>query len=298
MNFFENCTLCPRKCGVNRVNGETGFCGETSKIKAARAALHHWEEPCISGERGSGTVFFSGCNLGCIFCQNHEISRGQAGKEVSPERLFDVFFELKEQGAHNINLVTPTPFLPTILDVVKKAKKENIGIPFILNCGGYESVEMLKEAEGLIDVYLPDFKYISADLAEQYSRAKDYPEVAKTALFEMVRQQPKCAFSEDGMIVKGVIVRHLILPGCVKDSKDVLSYLHRTYKDQIYVSIMNQYTPVRHLSAYPKLNRPVTMREYERVLEHALSIGIEQAFVQEGETAKESFIPAFDHEGV
>ena len=298
MNFFENCTLCPRKCGVNRVNGETGFCGETSKIKAARAALHHWEEPCISGERGSGTVFFSGCNLGCIFCQNHEISRGQAGKEVSPERLFDVFFELKEQGAHNINLVTPTPFLPTILDVVKKAKKENIGIPFILNCGGYESVEMLKEAEGLIDVYLPDFKYISADLAEQYSRAKDYPEVAKTALFEMVRQRPKCVFSEDGMIVKGVIVRHLILPGCVKDSKDVLSYLHRTYKDQIYVSIMNQYTPVRHLSAYPKLNRPVTMREYERVLEHALSIGIEQAFVQEGETAKEGFIPAFDHEGV
>ena len=298
MNFFENCTLCPRKCGVNRVRGEVGFCGETSKIKAARAALHHWEEPCISGKNGSGTVFFSGCNLGCIFCQNHEISRGQAGKEVSLERLFDIFFELKEKGAENINLVTPTPFLPTILDVVKKARKENIGIPFILNCGGYESVEMLKRAEGLIDVYLPDFKYISPDLAEEYSKARNYPEVAKEALAEMVRQQPECVFAEDGMIVKGVIVRHLILPGCVKDSKDVLSYLHRTYKDQIYISIMNQFTPVRHISAFPKLNRPVTTREYERVLEHAIVIGIEQAFVQEGETAKESFIPAFQNEGI
>lgn len=298
MKIYENCTLCPRKCDVNRAIGETGFCGETQTIRAARAALHPWEEPCISGEKGSGTVFFSGCNLGCVFCQNQEISRGKTGKEITPERLLDIFFELKEQGAENINLVTPTHFLPTVLKVVEKAKKENIGIPFVLNSSGYESVDVLKKAEGLIDVYLPDFKYISADLAEQYSRAKDYPEVAKKALAEMVRQQPKCVFSEDGKILKGVIVRHLILPGCVKDSKAVLSYLHKTYKHQIYISIMNQYTPVHHISAFPKLNRPVTAREYERVLEHALSIGIEQAFIQEGETAKESFIPVFENQGI
>ncbi len=298
MGFYETCTLCPRMCGVNRAKGNVGFCGETDKIKVARAALHFWEEPCISGKNGSGTVFFSGCNLGCVFCQNHEISKGHRGKEIAPERLFDIFFELKDMGAENINLVTPTPFLPSILEVIEKAKKENIGIPFVLNCGGYESVELLKRAEGLIDIYLPDFKYISEDLAEKYSKAKNYPIVAKEALFEMVRQKPKCIFSEDGKLLHGVIVRHLILPGCVKDSKAVLSYLHKTYKNQIYISIMNQFTPVRHLSAYPKLNRPVTAREYERVLEHAILLGIEQAFVQEGETAEESFIPSFDNEGV
>lgn len=298
MKAYENCTICPRKCGVNRAKGEVGVCGMENRIKVARAALHPWEEPCISGEKGSGTVFFSGCNLGCVFCQNHEISKGHAGKEISPERLFDIFFELKEQGAANINLVTPTHFLPSILETVEKAKKENIGIPFVLNSSGFESVEVLKQAEGLIDIYLPDFKYISEDLAEKYSKARNYPDVAKRALAEMVRQQPKCVFKEDGMILRGVIVRHLLLPGQVKDSKAVLSYLHATYKNQIYISIMNQFTPVRHISEFPKLNRPVTAREYERVLEHAISIGIEQAFIQEGETAKESFIPAFDGEGV
>lgn len=298
MEFFENCRICPRDCGANRAMGDVGFCGETDKIKVARAALHFWEEPCISGKNGSGTVFFSGCNLGCVFCQNYELSKEHCGKEISQERLFDIFFELKDKGAENINLVTPTPFLPSVLSVVEKAKKENIGIPFVLNTGGYESVEMLKRAEGLIDIYLPDFKYISEELAEKYSKAKDYPEVAKAALFEMVRQQPKCIFSADGKLLRGVIVRHLILPGCVKDSKAVLSYLHKTYQDKIYISIMNQFTPVRHLSAHSKLNRPVTVREYERVLEHALLLGIEQAFIQEGETAKESFIPVFDNEGV
>lgn len=265
---------------------------------AARAALHFWEEPCISGKNGSGTVFFSGCNLGCVFCQNQEISKGPAGKEITQERLFEIFFMLKENGAHNINLVTPTHFMPSVLRAVEKAKRENIGIPFVLNCGGYESVETLKKAKGLIDVFLPDFKYISEGLAQKYSGASDYPEVAKTALAEMVRQQPTCKFSEDGMMSNGVIVRHLLVPGCVKDTKAVLSYLYKTYGDRIYISIMNQFTPTAALNEFPEINRKVTAREYERVIDYALSLGIQNAFIQEGETAIESFIPAFDGAGI
>lgn len=239
MSAFSACRICPKNCGVNREIGETGFCRAGANLTVARAALHHWEEPCISGSRGSGTVFFAGCNLGCVFCQNAKISRGGAGKEITADRLYEIFFELERKGAHNINLVTPSHFLPKILPVIRRAKENGFKIPFVMNCGGYESVDSLKALEGLIDIYLPDFKYISPKLAEKYSHAPNYAEIAKAALSEMVRQQPACCFSEDGLLTRGVIVRHLLLPGQIKDAKAVLSYLFKTYGNQIFISIMN-----------------------------------------------------------
>ena len=298
MSAFSACRICPKNCGVHREIGETGFCHTGANLTVARAALHHWEEPCISGSRGSGTVFFAGCNLGCVFCQNTKISRGGAGKEITADRLYEIFFELERKGAHNITLVTPSHFLPTILPVIRRAKESGISIPFVLNCGGYESVDSLKALEGLIDIYLPDFKYISPKLAGKYSHAPNYAEVAKAALREMVRQQPSCCFSKDGLLTRGVIVRHLLLPGQIKDAKAVLSYLFTTYGNQIFISIMNQFTPTKTLENYPEINRKVTKREYETLIDYALSLGIEHAFIQEGETAQESFIPDFTNQGV
>ena len=294
---MSRCTICPRACGADR-DETVGVCGVTNNITLSRAALHHWEEPCISGKNGSGTVFFSGCNLGCVFCQNHRISRGKTGKEITGKRLFDIFFELKEQGAHNINLVTPTHYLPQILPVVQKAKDEGIGIPFIYNCGGYEKVDTLRAAEGLIDIYLPDFKYMSSALSARYSGASDYKDVAKAALAEMVRQQPDLTFDEDDMLQKGVLVRHMMLPGNLSDSKAVIRYLFTTYENRIFISIMNQFTPTKALSRYSEINRKVTEKEYDALLDYAISLGIEQAFIQEGDTAKESFIPDFSNQGV
>lgn len=298
-NLLSHCRLCPRECGVNRLQGEVGFCRSGPEITAARASLHFWEEPCLSGKNGSGTVFFSGCNLGCIYCQNAKISRGGTGKNISSERLCDIFFRLKEQGAHNINLVTATHFLPIVLDAVKKAKDGHIGIPFIYNCGGYEKTDMLKHAEGLIDIFLPDFKYMSPLLAQNYSNAPDYPDIAKDALCEMVRQQPKCVFDEWGILQQGVIVRHMMLPGHLKDAKAVLRYLQNTFGSKIYISIMSQYTPpAAELNGFPELSRKLTKKEYETLIDYAISLGIEQAFIQEGEAAKESFIPEFDGRGI
>ena len=275
-----------------------GFCGMTDRIRAARAALHMWEEPCISGTKGSGAVFFSGCSLRCIFCQNHEIAAGKAGKEISGERLAEIFLELQEKGAANINLVTGTHFAPSIRKALERAGEQGLSLPVVYNCGGYESLRTLRMLEGFVDVYLPDFKYMDSQLAEKFSHAPDYPEAAKTALAEMVRQTGPCVFDPEGYIRKGTIVRHLILPGHTRNSKDVLRYLHETYGDRIYISIMNQYTPVRPLPDYPELNRKVTRREYEKVLDEAVRLGIEKAYIQEGETADESFIPAFDLEGI
>jgi len=292
------CTLCPRRCGVNRVVSTRGVCKSGAHISVARASLHMWEEPCLSHTNGSGTVFFTGCNLGCVYCQNEKISRGDAGKEVSPERLSEIFFALKDEGAHNINLVTPTHFLPEILQAIARAKNQNIGIPFVYNCGGYESEDALKQADGLIDIYLPDFKYMDESLATRYSNAPDYPSVAKKALAEMVRQQPECVFKEDGLIKRGVIVRHLLLPGALKNAKAVLYYLYTTYKNQIYISIMNQFTPTANLVFVPELARRVTAREYDALVAYAVSLGITQAFVQEGSAADESFIPDFDLRGI
>ena len=298
MNKYENCLLCPRKCGINRRTGQTGVCGVSSEIKVARAALHYWEEPCISGKRGSGAVFFSGCSLHCVFCQNREISDGKAGKVISKERLSDIFMELAVKGANNINLVTPGQYIPDIVWAVNDAKSRGMKLPIIYNTSGYENVTELKLLEGIVDVYLPDFKYMDSALSAMYSRAKDYPSVAKQALSEMVRQQPDVVIDDaTGLIQKGVIVRQLLLPGHVNDAKAVLKYLYDTYHDHVYISMMSQLTPIA-LKDDPEINRTVTRREYERLVDYALEIGITNAFIQEGDVAKDSFIPAFDCEGV
>lgn len=298
MNKYENCLLCPRKCGINRSTGQTGVCGVSSEIKVARAALHYWEEPCISGKRGSGAVFFSGCSLHCVFCQNREISDGKAGKLISKERLSDIFMELADKGANNINLVTPGQYIPDIVWAVNDAKSRGMKLPIIYNTSGYENVTELKLLEGIVDVYLPDFKYMDSTLSARYSRAKDYPSVAKQALSEMVRQQPDVVIDDaTGLIQKGVIVRQLLLPGHVNDAKAVLKYLYDTYHDHVYISMMSQFTPIA-LKDYPEINRTLTRREYERLVDYALEIGITNAFIQEGDVAKDSFIPEFDCEGV
>ncbi len=298
MNKYEDCLLCPRKCGINRSTGQTGVCGVSSEIKVARAALHYWEEPCISGKKGSGAVFFSGCSLHCVFCQNREISDGKEGKVISKERLSDIFMELAVKGANNINLVTPGQYIPDIVWAVNDAKSRGMKLPIIYNTSGYENVTELKLLEGIVDVYLPDFKYMDSTLSARYSRAKDYPSVAKQALSEMVRQQPDVVIDDaTGLIQKGVIVRQLLLPGHVNDAKAVLKYLYDTYHDHVYISMMSQFTPIA-LKDYPEINRTVTRREYERLVDYALKIEITNAFIQEGDVAKDSFIPAFDCEGV
>ena len=298
MNKYENCLLCPRKCGINRSTGQTGVCGVSAKIRVARAALHYWEEPCISGKKGSGAVFFSGCSLHCVFCQNREISDGKAGKVISKERLSDIFLELKAKGANNINLVTPGQYIPDIVWAVRDARRRGMELPIVYNTSGYEDAKELKLLDGIVDVYLPDFKYMDSTLSAKYSRAKDYPSVAKQALSEMVRQQPRVVIDDaTGLIQRGVIVRQLLLPGHVNDAKAILKYLHDTYQNSIYISMMSQFTPIA-LKDYPEINRTVTRREYERLIDYAIKIGITNAFIQEGDVAKDSFIPAFDCEGV
>ena len=298
---MDACTLCPRMCGVNRAAGEKGYCGMDATIRAARAALHMWEEPCISGKEGSGTVFFTGCTLRCVFCQNHEIAGSKVGKVISEERLAEIFLELQGKGANNINLVTPGHFVPQIVKALDQARKEGLTLPVVYNTSSYETVDTIKMLEGYVDIYLPDFKYMSPVLSKKYSHAPDYAEVAKAAIAEMVRQTGKAVFvngDEDNLILSGTIVRHLTLPGCMADSMQILKYLHETYGDMIYISIMNQFTPLSNLEKYPELNRRITDEEYETLVDYAIEIGIENGFIQEGDTAEESFIPAFDCEGV
>ena len=289
---LNNCMLCPRKCGVNRNKGELGFCKATNKIKIARYSLHMWEEPCISGTQGSGTIFFSCCNLKCIFCQNYDISTNNIGKEISIERFKDICLELQEKGALNINLVTPTMYIPLIKEGLILAKKEGLKIPIVYNSSGWENVEALKELDGLIDIYLPDFKYYDDNLAKNFSNIFNYFEITKKALEEMYRQVGKNEFKND-IMTKGVIVRHLLLPKHIDDSKKILEYLYNTYKDNIYISIMNQYTPLRNIKEYSELNETVSDNEYDDLINYACDLGIVNAFIQEGETCKESFIPDF-----
>ncbi len=298
-NEFENCCLCPRSCKVNRQTDQKGFCMESSKLRLARAALHFYEEPVISGTKGSGAVFFCGCNLRCVYCQNREIALGTVGKEISIERLCEIFFELKEQGANNINLVTPTHFIPAIREAIIQAKSRGFNLPFVYNTSSYETVEALKTLDGLIDIYLPDFKYMDALLARNYSHAPDYPTIAKKAIAEMVRQTGPLSINPDtGLMEKGVIVRHMVLPNGTKNAKTVISYLFETYRDSIYISIMNQYTPMKEFDKFPELSRKVTAREYQRVIDYTVDLGVINAFIQEGETASESFIPVFNFKGV
>ena len=298
-DVMSDCVLCPRACHVNRLAGQTGYCGQTAELMAARASLHYWEEPCISGTSGSGTVFFSGCNLRCVFCQNHNIALGKAGRVITAKHLVEIFLNLQEQGANNINLVTPTHFLPQIVIALEQAKCQGLHLPIVYNTGSYESVDALRHLEGLVDIYLPDLKYLSAELSAAYSHAPNYYEAACTAIAEMYRQVGDPVIAPDtGLMQRGVIVRHLLLPGQTKDSKKILRYLHETYGDHIYISIMNQYTPLSQVADIEALNRTVTPEEYDRVLRFAKRIGIEQGFRQEGSAASESFIPEFDERGL
>lgn len=296
---LENCILCPRNCQTDRLAGGRGYCGESNTIRIARAALHFWEEPVISGKKGSGTVFFTGCNLKCVFCQNAGIATNQLGKEVTVERLAEIFIELQEKGAVNINLVTASHYVPQVADAIIIARNDGLAIPIVYNTSSYEKPETLQLLDGLVDIYLPDMKYADGQMAKKYSNAEDYPEVASSAIKEMYRQVGEPVFDEvTGLMKKGVIVRHLIMPGAVRNAKAVIDYLYETYSDCIFISLMNQYTPMKEFVEYPELNRRVTKREYEKVIQYALDKGITNAFIQEGDTAKESFIPAFDYEGV
>lgn len=302
---YRHCTLCPRKCGIDRTAFALGACKMTSELTAARAALHYWEEPCISGERGSGAVFFSGCSLGCVFCQNHEISSEEVGFSVTDSALSDIFLRLQDvDGANNINLVTAAHFVPHVVSALERAKAHGLKIPVVYNSSGYESVETLKMLDGLIDVYLPDMKYFSSELSHKYSRARDYFDAASSALDEMFRQvgEPRFAekdgTTEEGIMLKGMIVRHLILPGCTCDSKKIIKYLFDRYSHGIFMSIMNQYTPVTGVELPPELTRCVTDAEYDDVVDYACALGVENGFIQEGGTVAESFIPIFNGEGI
>lgn len=296
---MNRCNICPRECNVDRALGERGVCNVSGKgVFIARAALHMWEEPCISGESGSGTIFFSGCNLKCVYCQNHDISRGIAGKMVSVSRLSDICLELQEKGANNINLVTPTHYVPYIIEAIKNARDKGLSIPIVYNSSGYEKVETLNLIKDIIDIYLVDFKYINEETSLRYSKAKDYPLMAKAAIKVMAEYAGLPQFDENGIMNKGVIVRHLLLPLHVKEAKQIVTYLYETYGDTIYLSLMNQYTPPADLDDYPEINRRVTKKEYQRLIDHAIELGVKNCFIQEGETALQSFIPPFDGEGV
>ena len=296
--LLNSCTLCPRNCKVNRNNNELGYCGMTNQLMIARASLHYWEEPIISGEKGSGTVFFSGCNLKCVFCQNYQISNNNFGKPISIHRLSEIFLELQEKGANNINLVTPTHFVPLIIEALKIAKAKGLNIPIVYNSSGYENVETIKLLKGYIDIYLPDFKYYDNKYANKYSKCNNYFEAVTSSLNEMIKQVGKPVFNEEGILTKGIIVRHMMIPGLLNDSKKIIHYLVDNYNDDIFISIMNQYTPTNNLTNYQEINKTVNDSEYDELINYAIDLGIKNGFMQEGETQKTSFIPEFDTTGV
>ena len=297
IELYKKCNLCPRNCLIDR-SKTLGYCKATDKVKVARSALHYFEEPSISGTNGSGTIFFSNCNLKCCYCQNKEISTDGFGKEVSIERLSEMMVELEERGANNINLVTPTHYVPSIIEAIKLAKSKGLSIPIVYNTSGYENVETLKLLEGYIDIYLTDFKYFDNNLGKDLSKCSNYFEVTSKVLDEMYRQTGKNKFDDNGLMTKGIIVRCLVLPTKSNDTKKITNYLYKKYQDNIYLSIMNQYTPVNHIKDYTFLNNSVSEDEYNEVIDYAIDLGIKNAYMQEGGTCSESFIPSFDLEGV
>lgn len=288
------CTSCPRKCSVNR-NEQVGFCRMGNTFKVARAALHYWEEPCISGEEGSGTVFFSGCNLKCVYCQNYELSHGLYGKDISDERLLEIFSELISQGANNINLVNPTHYAYRLASLLKEHKQP---VPVVYNTGGYETVETLRELEGTVDIYLTDLKYYDSSVSQKYSGAADYFEYASKALLEMRRQIPQDIYNEKGIMQKGVIVRNLILPGNISQSIKVLDWIEANLPEETVISLMSQYTPCGEAEKYPPINRRISKREYDIVTNHLMELDFENVYLQELSSAKEEYIPPFDLTGV
>ena len=298
MDMLSSCKLCPKNCGVNRLNGELGFCRAGRAVKVARAALHLWEEPCISGTQGSGTVFFSQCNLKCVFCQNHEISTNGAGMEVSIERLSEIFIEQQQRGALNINLVTPTHYVPQIIDGVKLAREKGLTLPIVYNTNSYENIETIKALQGIVDIYLPDLKFFDDRYAVKYSNAPNYFQTAAAAIKEMVTQVGEPKFNEDGIIKNGVIIRHLMLPGLLFDSKKIVDFIYGTFGDSVYLSLMNQYTPMHNSNEFKELNRPLNPKHYDSLVDYCLELGVTNGFIQQGGTVGESFVPAFDLKGV
>ncbi|MFA6941628.1 MAG: radical SAM protein [Clostridiaceae bacterium] len=298
MKELESCRLCRRNCSVNRLKGETGYCRSSLDIKLARASLHLWEEPPLSMGKGSGTVFFSNCNFSCVFCQNYKISQEGIGKDISIERLSEIFLNLQHKGANNINLVTPTSYVPQIIEALKTSKKEGLTIPIVYNTNSYENIETIKSLSGLIDIYLPDIKYYSDKYAVKYSNAPNYFDTAKKAALEMFNQVGDIELSPDGIMKKGVIIRHLMLPGLLFDSKKILDFVYNTFKNRVYLSLMNQYTPFYKSSDYKEIDRKISRKSYDALIDYALSIGIEKGFIQEDETQSESFIPDFDLTGI
>lgn len=296
MDILKECSLCPRNCRVNRYK-TTGFCNGTDKVKLAYYSLHQWEEPVISGQNGSGTVFFSHCNLQCIFCQNKKISTGGYGKEISNLRLKEIFLELQSKGAHNINLVTPTHYVPQIVSVLQEVKNKELKIPVVYNTSSYENVKTIEMLEGIVDIYLADLKYFDNNLGCKYSNCRDYFKYASEAIEAMYKQVGKFKIVGD-LMKSGLIVRILVLPGHVDDSKNLIKYLYNRYGDNIIISIMNQYTPIDVIDDYPNLNRRITNEEYENVVDYACSLGVEMAFIQEGDTQEKSFIPDFDDSNI
>lgn len=295
---MSNCILCPRECHVDRAGENTGFCGQKDTVSIARAALHMWEEPCISGTNGSGAVFFSGCNIRCVFCQNADLSESRFGKEVSVSTLADIFLSLQDQNAHNINLITAGHFVPQIKSAIIAAKNNGLTIPIVYNTGSYEKAEVIHELDGLVDIYLPDLKYYSPKLSARLSSAPDYFDVASKAILEMYRQTGPNVFDENSIMKKGTLVRHLVLPGHIEDSRRLLKYLFETYGNNIYVSIMNQYTPMPSTSHMHDLNHTLSKDAYDRLIDYCLGLGYTNAYIQDGETCKESFIPAWDYTGI
>ena len=294
MLSYQNCTLCPRRCGADRTNGQLGFCRHPDKIYAARAAAHYWEEPVISGSFGSGAVFFSGCTLKCLFCQNGDISQENRGKEISTAHLREIFLKLIDDGVQNINLVTPTHFLPSILP----ALTPKLPVPVVYNCGGYERVETLRELEGLVDIYLPDMKYSDPKLAGILSAAPDYVEIAKAAIAEMYRQVGS-AVIEDEIMQRGMIVRHLMLPGELDNTLGVLDWFSEAFpKGDVLFSLMSQYVPMRKAKTMPPYDRRITEDEYDAALSYLELLGIENGFTQDFSAATEEYIPDFSFGGL
>lgn len=297
MKEYKHCTLCPRGCGVDRTAGQRGVCGASDEIRVGRAALHQWEEPPISGTRGSGTVFFVHCPLGCVFCQNRAISRrGEGGKEVTVPQLMQTFLKLQEQGAHNINLVTATHYVPGVAQALEYARAHGLVIPVVYNTSGYETVETLRRLDGLVQIYLPDFKYYSSYYAERYSHAPDYPDIVRDAIDEMVRQTGAPQFDTDGLLTRGTVIRHLMLPELSGDTAQVLRCIAERWGDMVLVSLMRQYTPF-DMQAFPELNRCITDTEYEQAVEWFSDLRL-AGFLQDGQSIGESFIPEFDGQGV
>lgn len=293
---IERCSLCPRRCGARRSSGEgAGFCGMGAEAAVARAALHFWEEPCISGTRGSGTVFFTGCTLKCVFCQNYAISTEKSvGKIVSPEELAEIFRNLVFQGAHNLNLVSADPYVPAVLRALELYAPP---VPVVYNCSGYQSLETLRLLKGHVDIYLPDMKYADGALARRYSHAPDYVAAARPAVLEMARQTGPAQYDPDGLMTRGTLVRHLILPGHTRDSIAVLDWLSENLPDGVPVSLMSQYIPCGRAAEFPEINRRITAREYSKVQDHLFSLALD-GYVQERNSASKCFIPPFDLSGV